>query len=98
MIENIFKESFGISLQAFEAQNSKSQHILAPLINLDRIDEIFKKEGDKSIYSNESVKKTQKIHHGLFEKIKASDKNLQVKFWSTDRRLQFIDKTRLKYD
>lgn len=44
------------------------------------------------------MKKTQKITYGFIDNLKSSDKSLQAKFWSTDRRLDTIQKFKQKYD
>lgn len=98
MIENIFKDEFGISLQTFEARNNKNEEQVSAEINLDRIDEIFRTDGNKSLYSNDSIRRTIKKAYDNNEKLKKSEKSIEAKFWNSERKALAIDKIKNSYE
>ena len=52
----------------------------------------------KSVYTNESLKKTLKIVYKLDEKKKGSEESIMMKEWTEETRLQAINKLKNKYD
>ena len=52
----------------------------------------------KSVYTNESLKKTQKVVYKLDEKKKGNEESIMMKEWTKESRLMEIEKLKNKYD
>lgn len=89
MVENLFKDSFGMTLNSFENQNVKVETAKNYRINLSNIDEIFSGKSS-NINKNEQKtdKKTTRVGENSKSEIEAiQNKSKEIRLWTYSQRV-----------